>query len=321
MDWPASSASGEVGMAIRSRRRPRNVGPVRPASAPDNSRIAERLDDAARLLEEQEANPFRVRAYRQAADTIRGLDRPVTVILDSEGLEGLDRLPGIGAGLARAIRDLATTGRFGMLDRLRGEADPEGLLASVPGIGPVLAERLHRRHDIDSLEDLEAAIHAGRLAEAGLGAKRLDGIRLYLASRLARPRRVQPEDVPQEPAVEELLDVDREYQQKAKAGALKTIAPRRFNPSGESWLPVLHTTRGERQYTALFSNTARAHELGRTRDWVVLYYDGGGHHERQCTVITARKGPLRGKRIVRGRETECARTYALPDIHPGFTGA
>jgi DNA polymerase (family 10) len=309
-------------MTVSPKRQARNVGPGRAGSPPGNSTVAERLDEAAQLLEEQEANPFRVRAYRQAAETIRHLDRPVTAILESEGLDGLDRLPGIGPGLARAIRDLATTGRFGMLERLRGEADPEGLLASVPGIGPVIAERLHREYEIDSLEELEAAVHEGRLAEAGLGAKRLGGIRLYLASRLARARPKQPEALPGEPAVDELLDVDREYRQKAKAGALKTIAPRRFNPSGAAWLPVLHTTRGERHYTALFSNTARAHELGRTRDWVVLYYDhDSGHGERQCTVITSRKGPFAGKRIVRGREAECAHLYSMKDIHPGFTGA
>jgi hypothetical protein len=56
---------------------------------------------------------------------------------------------------------------------------------------------------------------------------------------------------------------------------LRRIAPRRFNPSGEAWLPVLNTQRDARHYTALFSNTARAHQMGLTSDWVVLYYDGG----------------------------------------------
>jgi hypothetical protein len=56
----------------------------------------------------------------------------------------------------------------------------------------------------------------------------------------------------------ELLDVDREYREKAAAGTLRLIAPRRFNPTGEAWLPVLHTRRGQRRYTALFSNTARS---------------------------------------------------------------
>jgi len=110
------------------------------------------------------------------------------------------------------------------------------------------------------------------------------------------------------PGVGELLGVDHEYRHKADAGALPTIAPRRFNPQKESWLPVLHTERGDRHYTALFSNTARAHELGRTQDWVVIYCDCG-RAEQQFTVITASHGILAGRRIVRGREEECAAYY------------
>jgi putative hydrolase len=105
--------------------------------------------------------------------------------------------------------------------------------------------------------------------------------------------------------VAEILGVDREYREKAARGELVTIAPRRFNPSREAWLPILHTTRGNRHYTALFSNTALAHRLNRTHDWVVIYWDDG-IGERQCTVITAEYGALRGLRIVRGREREGA---------------
>ena len=92
---------------------------------------------------------------------------------------------------------------------------------------------------------------------------------------------------------------------KAAAASLRTIAPKRFNPSGEAWLPVLHAQRGEWHFTALYSNTARAHELGRTRDWVVIYYYDGDHVEGQCTVVTESRGALAGKRVVRGREEEC----------------
>ena len=81
------------------------------------------------------------------------------------------------------------------------------------------------------------------------------------------------------------------------------IAPRRFNPPHVAWLPVLHTIRGRRHYTALFSNTALAHRLNRTDDWVVIYWDDG-RGERQCTVVTAKGGSLEGRRVVRGRETE-----------------
>jgi putative hydrolase len=86
------------------------------------------------------------------------------------------------------------------------------------------------------------------------------------------------------------------------------VAPRRFNPEGKAWLPILHAERNGRHYTALYSNTSRAHEAGALRDWVVVYRDDkklGG----TWTVITARVGPLKGRRVVRGREVECAAYY------------
>jgi putative hydrolase len=119
--------------------------------------------------------------------------------------------------------------------------------------------------------------------------------------------------------VSELLDVDAEYRQKAAAGQLQLIAPRRFNPSGEAWLPILHTRRGLRRYTALFSNTARAHRAGKTREWVVLYGDDGGGEHRH-TVITAGFGPLRGRRVVAGREEECRAVYGLEPGQPTSRG-
>lgn len=194
-----------------------------------------------------------------------------------------------------------------MLERLRGHQDPVALLATVPGIGRTTAERLHGDLDLDSLEDLELAAHDGRLATfAGFGPKRLAGVRDSLAHRLGRVRGAGVTGEAPAPPIDELLDVDLEYRTKAAAGKLKAIAPRRFNPRGEAWLPVLHTARGDRHYTALFSNTPRAHRLQATRDWAVLYWDGGSG-EGQATVITSRHGPLAGRQIVRGREEECER--------------
>jgi Holliday junction resolvasome RuvABC DNA-binding subunit len=273
-----------------------------------NAAIADRLAEVAALLAEQHANPHRVTAYRRAAAVVRGHDRELAEVYAIGGLEALQALPGIGESLARSIRNLLLHGRLPMLERLRGETDPVLLFQSVPGIGPVLAGAIHRRLDIDSLEELELAARDGTLATvSGIGSRRLAGIRAALNERLARVRRA-PAPSPVEPPVEELLDVDREYRAKAEMGALRTIAPRRMNPRHESWLPVLHTTRGPRHYTALYSNTPRAHEMRATRDWVVLYYDhDGSGGERQCTVITARFGALSGHRIVRGREAECMR--------------
>jgi hypothetical protein len=280
-------------------------GPVAPADVGNrvNEAIAVRLDEMAALLHSQGANPFRVRAYHRGAAALRKLDQPVSDLLAHGGVEALERLPEIGIGLARTIRDIVRFGYSPMLQRLRGDADPVRLLASVPGIGRRLAGRLHDDLNLETLEDLEAAAHDSRLERlAGFGPKRLAGVRAVLGERLGRVRR--PPSEAAIPSVSELLDVDREYREAAAARRLPMIAPRRFNPEHRRWLPVLHTTRDGRHYTALFSNTARAHRLGRTNDWVVIYCDHGGS-DGQWTVVTGRAGPLRGRRIVRGREHEC----------------
>jgi len=218
------------------------------------------LEEVARLLEEQAANPFRVRAYRQAAATVEHLGEPAATLCVREGPEGLMALPGIGPSLARAIHVMVSTGHFPMLERLQGEHDAEALLASMPGIGPVLAERLHHQLGIETLEALEIAAH------------------------------------------------DRDYRREATLSRLPRIAPRRFNPRKARWLSVLHTSRGGRHYTAMYSNTPRAHRLHRTKDWVVIYYDGRDG-DGQATVVTEYQGSMKGQRVVRGRELETWQHY------------
>ena len=106
-----------------------------------------------------------------------------------------------------------------------------------------------------------------------------------------------------------LLAVDAAYLGAAGEGRLRRIAPRRFNPGREAWLPVLHLERDGWSFTAMFSNTARAHALGKTGDWVVVYAERDGDEDR-ATVVTESVGPLAGRRVVRGREAESAAFYA-----------
>lgn len=270
-----------------------------------NHEVAELFRRYADVLKQQAANPFRINAYRKAATTLDALEEDARTLLKREGAEGLIALPGIGQGLAAAIEEFARTGRLAQLDRLQGETSPEALFQSVPGIGPKLAHTIHDELHIDTLEALELAAHDGRLASVpGIGERRLAALQASLAQLLQRSRTDRTPS-PAAPAVDLLLDVDREYRHRAAAGELKKIAPKRFNPKGKAWLPILHTDRGPWHFTALFSNTARAHELGRTNDWVVLYFYDGDHQEGQCTVVTETHGPLIGERIVRGREAEC----------------
>jgi Holliday junction resolvasome RuvABC DNA-binding subunit len=278
-----------------------------------NQKVADKLREAADLLHQQGANPFRVGAYRRAAETVAGLQRDLRDIVRAEGIDGLTALPGIGTGIATAIEQILRTGRWAQLERLRGTLDPVQLFQTVPGIGKKLAEQIHDTLHVDTLEGLEIAAHDGRLQTVpGVGPRRAAALRATLASMLGR---VGISRLPRAdgPGVGVILDVDREYRQAAQAKRLPMIAPRRFNPRNEAWLPILHTDRDNWHFTVLYSNTARAHELGRTHDWVVVYFYDDHHQEGQHTVVTETRGSLANRRVIRGREAECRAYYGRPD--------
>jgi putative hydrolase len=271
-----------------------------------NEKAARIFRDCARILRQQHANPFRVNAYLRAAQTLESLSEDARDILHDQGNDGLRQLPFIGRGLASSIAEIARTGRLSQLDRLHGEAEPEIVFQTVPGVGPSTARAIHESLHVETLEALEVAAHDGRLATLrGIGPRRVAAIRSNLAALLGRAGTGRDCVTDKVPSVELLLDVDREYRIKVADSSLPKIAPRRFNPEGQAWLPILHTDRQNWHFTALFSNTARAHELHRTHDWLVVYFYGGDHREGQHTVVTETDGPMKGRRVVRGREAEC----------------
>ena len=288
------------------------------ATQPDNEEVANLLEQIANLLEAQDGNVHRIRAYRTGAQSVRkSASSIVELVEEDDDLEELQDLHGIGEGLATTIAEYVKTGRSSLLERLKGEVSPEDLFLTVPGIGETLARRIVEKLDIHRLEELELAAHDGRLREVdGFGDKRIETVRVSLGGllsrsvrrRIMRKRSGEQNQQVQEPSVATLLEVDKTYREKAKAGELKKIAPRRFNPENEAWLPIMHTEREGWSFTALYSNTKRAHELGTTKDWVVLYFDQDGV-EGQATVVTETHGDLEGKRVVRGREEECKAFY------------
>jgi Holliday junction resolvasome RuvABC DNA-binding subunit len=285
-----------------------------------NRLIAEKLREMADLLEVQQEDGYRVSAYRRAARTISELEQPLEKIAQERGANGLIELPGIGRGIAAAILEILGTGRWSQFDRLTGALDPEHLFQTVPGIGPGLAGRIHGELLVETLEQLVEAARDGRLERvSGIGPRRAQAIMGVLSERLGRRRYKSSGAVTTVPSVDDLLDVDREYLTKVAHGSLRKIAPKRFNPTGEAWLPVLHTRRGDWLFTVLFSNTQRAHELGKTNDWVVVYFHTEAAPEGQCTVVTEIRGPLEGKRVVRGRQGDCLAHYARTseDLGPG----
>lgn len=275
--------------------------------------VADHLDEVADLLESHAAGRFRVKAYRDAARTVREHHEPMVDVLDRDGLAGLVAIPTIGRSIARAIEELAWRGRLGRLDRLRGEGSPEDLFMTLPGIGERLASRIHHELGVETLEALEVAAHDGRLAAMhGVGPRRTHAIRDLLAVQLGRSTARRVHAVPSPPAVPSvalLLRLDDEYREQAAAGVLPTIAPKRFNQGRAAWLPIWHVDAEGFHLTLLFSNSRLAHDLDKTRDWVVVYWDRDGD-EDQATVVTEYRGPLRGRRVVRGRERECLTFWA-----------
>lgn len=206
------------------------------------------------------------------------------------------------------------TGGWQELQRLRvGVRSGEGFQC-IPGIGPALDARIRDVLGIHTLEGLEVASRDGCLAALdGVGSRRaavgeiLDrGCRNYLRGNATAMA---------EPSVALLLQFDSEYRQQAAAGTLPTIAPRRMNPERKAWLPVRHAIRSGWHFTALFSNTPRAHELGRTDDWVVIYFHSDEDGEARRTIVTETRGALVvvGLRVVRGWETESRAYWAGRD--------
>ena len=290
------------------------------SSPPTNDELAEKLENVSKLLLAQGANRFRAEAYHRAAETLHELERPAWQIYAAQGIEGLEELSGVGRTISRALQQLIRGGHWPLLERLAGNDVAEQAFSSVPNIGPKLAKRIHDELGIETLAELQAAAWDGRLRRMrGFGEKRIRAVRESLAARGRHPEIAQAQeksfdgkdDLTSEVPVEELLDVDDEYRFKAAQGKLPRVAPRRFNPTAQAWLPILHTDRGQRHYTALFSNTEHAHTMGTTHDWVVIYLEDHNHRGQQgrWTVITSQFGQLKGRRIVRGRERECAEFY------------
>jgi DNA polymerase (family 10) len=137
-----------------------------------NSQVADVFDEIADLLEFQNANPFRVRAYRNAARTIRDLTEPVSGIVDDPQRD-LTEIEGIGEDLAQKIATLCQTGQLPQHQELLQKI-PHSVLAlmRIPGLGPKKAAALHRELGVQSLDDVKKACEEGRVrALKGFGAK------------------------------------------------------------------------------------------------------------------------------------------------------
>ena len=136
-----------------------------------NNDIAAVFEEIADLLEIEQANPFRIRAYRNAARTVQGLGEEVRDLIQ-EGFD-LEQLPGIGEALAEKIAEIVRTGKCQALEKLRQEGG-KGLveLLHIPGLGPKRVAILYHELDVQTPQQLLRAIKDGRLHQLrGFGEK------------------------------------------------------------------------------------------------------------------------------------------------------
>ncbi len=142
-----------------------------------NAEIARMFNEYANLLEIKGENPFKVRAYRNAARVVENIGKPLEELV-KEGFD-LTKLPGIGADLSQYIKEIVTTGRFSKLDEIKDEIPPSLLeLLKIEGLGPKRIRTLYDRLRIQSLEDLRRAAENGEIATlSGFGPTLIERIK------------------------------------------------------------------------------------------------------------------------------------------------
>jgi len=156
-----------------------------------NTDIADIFNEIADLLEIENANPFRIRAYRNAARNLQGMGQEISAYLQQQ--KELTDLPGIGKDLAAKIREILDTGRCQALEKLR-KATPAGLtdLLHIPGLGPKRVHALYHELDIHTPEQLLRAAKDGRIHELpGFGVKTEQALIADIEAHVRQKRRIK----------------------------------------------------------------------------------------------------------------------------------
>jgi DNA polymerase (family 10) len=154
-----------------------------------NADIAAVFVEIADLLEIEQANPFRIRAYRNAARVVGELGREVRTLVERG--EDLTSLPGIGDDLSAKMREIVQTGKCRALDRLRAELPPAITeLLHLPGLGPKKVRALWHELDVQTVEQLARAARDGRISKLpGFGEKTEANILQAVEAHLSKARR------------------------------------------------------------------------------------------------------------------------------------
>ena len=308
-----------------------------------NEEIAHAFDEIADLLEIEEANPFRVRAYRNAARSLRGLGQEITELVANG--EDLTRLPGIGKDLAAKIQEMIETGKVRTLNELHKEV-PAGVedLLQIPGLGPKSVKALYHSLGIKSVKQLEQALRAGRvrsLSGFGVGIER-NILKVIEAHRETEKRFLRANVVPYAEALVTYLKRTRGVKDVVMAGSYR----RGRETVGD--LDILVTTSGKTATMERFVGYDEVEEVvskGTTRATVILrnglqvdlrvvaqqsfgaalyYFTGSKAHNIQVRRIGQQRGlkineygVFRGKQRIAGKtEASVLKSVGLPYIPP-----
>ena len=317
----------------------------------ENREIAQCLEEVADLLELRDENPFRVRAYRNAARTVETLTTPIHRMIQ-EGRE-LTELSGVGKEMASHLRELVETGSLTFRGQLLAEMPPTILdLVRLPGVGPKKAHRFWKELGVATVEALEAAAQEGRLAGIpGFGAKseqkilagiqdfRQHGSRVLLAEaeRLVEPLLAHLRAVPQV----ELLEVAGSYRRRKETiGDIDLVAVAADAPPVMEAFRAYPTVRevamaGETRSSVVLGSGLQVDLRVIPRDSygaALLYFTGSKEHnvklrrravERGLTIseygvfeVDAAGTGGAGRRLGGSEEEEVYRAVGLPWIAP-----
>ncbi|HEX9803341.1 MAG TPA: DNA polymerase/3'-5' exonuclease PolX [Gammaproteobacteria bacterium] len=308
-----------------------------------NAEIADLFDTLADLLEIEDANPFRIRAYRNAALTIRQYARSMKSLIDAG--EDLTELPAIGDDLAKKIQIIVETGKLPLLEEVRART-PAALseLMAIEGLGPKRVKALYKALKIRSLDDLKRKAKSGKIRELeGFGEKTEAHILEHIERYSGKEKRMKLA------AAEEVADGLCAYLKGIDGVKELTVAGsyrRRKETVGD--LDILVTARKDspvmRRF-AEFDEVAEVISRGKTRSSVVLrsglhvdlrvvpqvsygaalqYFTGSREHNIEVRRLAVKKGYKINeygvfdgdKRIAGKTEKEIYATVGLPCIEP-----
>jgi DNA polymerase (family 10) len=234
----------------------------------ENIEIARAFSEVADLLEIQGANPFRVRAYRNAVRTIEGLTKSLAEMVARE--EDLEELPGVGKDIAAYIRELVETGELRLLHTLEKRV-PETLadLLRLEGIGPKRAQKLWKKLGVESVDDLALAIDSGRVRElGGFGEKTVEKMRRSIAAFRKRAGRTLLSEADQ--LVKPLLEHMAEAPGIEKLDAAGSYRRRRETVGDIDILAVCDDPAPVMEHFTRYEGARRVESAGGTRGTIVL---------------------------------------------------